>query len=96
MNRLDVLLHVLFNFVLIEVLKSSIRSIRHAILPGTTSFGHNHVSSELSTTLSCLPHRLFLCLQVLVGIGTSSLCHILFHGAELLRVIAVNIKDIDD
>ena len=98
MNRLDVLLHILLDLVLIEVLQSTVCSIAHVLLSGSALIRHEYVCSKLAS-LGCLTLVVFLLfsIQLLVAISTLStlLLHLL-HRIELLLMVVVDIEDVDD
>jgi len=92
-DRLDVFLHVLLDFVFVEVLESSVVSdFASCVL--AASLLNNHISSELAASLSgpILWHAVFGA-DLVVAVSAFSLEP---HGIELLLVIAVDIEDVHD
>ena len=94
-NRLDVLLHVLLDLVLIEVLKAA-TVLCVSIAVGTWLLLDEHVSAKLDVSLSSLADelRLRIVSSVVARSSFSLLRHL--HSIERCLIVAVYVKDIDD
>ena len=96
MNGLDVLLHVLLNLVLIDVLESAILGCIIVLIVSHTGalLLHNHVGTKLTSSLGFLScwHSI-ISIELVVAINSFARQ---LHRIELLLVIAIDIKHVDN